>query len=135
MPKTNYRTYILRLNINVKPKYYIERETLDFVRNLYRQQHAEHPDCQIGFGWGGDSTGRRGVICGIYEDTSEPMPPMYLYEDVSIYFAFPDNIPEEFKTGVLFLHDKEFRIRPVADFQQDELIEGAQKVGSKGGKN
>lgn len=110
-----------------KSKYFIDHGTLEFVRNLYKQQRVDYPDCQIGFGWGSDSTGQRGVNCGIYEETPEPMPPIYHYEDVTIHFLFPDNMPEEFKAGVLCLRDKEFRIIPVEDFRPDELIEGIQK--------
>ncbi len=108
----------------MKSGYLIYRDTLEFVRDLYRRTRPEHPDCQIGFGWGGDSTGRVGVNCGFYDDRSRYMPPIYYFEEVPIHFAFPDNIPEIPKSGVLCFRDHQFRILPAEDFDESELVEG-----------
>ena len=111
----------------MKSEYLIDKATLKFLRELYEQERASHPDCQLGFGWGGDSTGWTGVNCGVYYDTSEPMPPIYCYEDVSLHFAFPYNMPEELKSGVVCFRDKRFKILPVEDFDSTDLVEGILK--------
>ena len=111
----------------MKSEYVIEKATLEFLRKLYRQQRARHPECQIGFGWGGDSTGWTGVNCALYYDTSEPMPPIYFYEDVPLHFAFPENAPEELKSGVLCFRSNRFKILPVENFDPTDLVEGSLK--------
>ena len=111
----------------MKSNYFVDRDTLDFLKDLYRRERADHPDCQIGFGWGGDSTGKTGVNCGLYHDTSQSMPPIYYYEDVPLHFAFPEQIPEELKSGVLCFRDNGFKILPVEDFERAELVEGILK--------
>ena len=108
----------------VNADYLIDRETLAFLRELYRQSREEHPACEIGFGWGGDSTGWTGVNCGLYHDRTQPMPPIYLYEDVSIHFAFPENMPQELKAGVICFRGNHFEILPVEDFARDQLVVG-----------
>ena len=108
----------------MKSEYCIARDTLAFLRELYRHSREEHPECQIGFGWGGDSTGRKGVNCGLYHDTNQPMPPIYSFDDMTVHFAFPSNIPETLKSGVVCFRNNEFVILPVSDFARDDLVEG-----------
>ncbi|MDJ0946505.1 MAG: hypothetical protein QNJ30_23895 [Kiloniellales bacterium] len=113
----------------MKSDYLIDRETLALLRELYRQSREEHPACEIGFGWGSDSTGRMGVNCGLYYDRSQPMPPIYLYEDVSIHIAFPENTPQELKAGVICFRGNHFEILPVEDFAREQLVEGILEQG------
>ncbi len=113
----------------LKSDYFIDRETLAFLRELYRQSRKEHPACEIGFGRGSDSTGRMRVNSGLYHDSSHPMPPIYLYEDVSIHIAFPENMPQELKLGVICFRGNHFEILPVEDFARDQLVEGILEQG------
>ncbi len=108
----------------VNADYFIERETLDFLEDLTRQSREEHPECVIGFGWGGDSSGWTGVNCGLYHERVEAMPAVYSYEGTSIYLAFHDVIPEEQKSGVICFRGNHFEILPVEDFARDQLVVG-----------
>ena len=65
-----------------------------------------------------------------YYDTSEAMPPIYAFEGVELHFAFPDNIPEDQKSGVLCFRANQFRIRRVADFNSNNLVEGTLKTST-----
>ena len=108
----------------MRSSYLIDKVALSVLRGLYREQCASYPDCKITFGWGGDSTGRRGIVCGMYHDSSQSMPPIFYYQDVPVCFVFAHNIPEEIKSGVLCFRDNEFKILPIEDFPLTDLIEG-----------
>lgn len=108
----------------MKSAYLIDKDTLAFLRDLYRQERVEHPECELGFGWGGDSSGWVGVSLGLYHDRSQRMPPIYLYEDVSIHFLFPDSIPGALKSGVICFRESRFAILPADEFDPEDLVEG-----------
>ena len=108
----------------MRSSYFIDKVAMGILRETYRDERASYPDCKITFGWGGDATGRRGVVCGMYDDSSQPMPPIFYYQEVPVCFLFPHNIPEEIKSGVLCFRDNEFKILPAENFDLVDLIEG-----------
>lgn len=112
----------------MKSDYLVDRATWHIIRGLYIQEIPDHPNCRISFGWGGDSTGRIGVNCGFYHDTRQSLPPTYLFDNIPICLAFPDKIPNEYKSGVLGFCDNEFKILPIENFKPEDLITGTLDV-------
>jgi len=108
--------------------YLIDKATLYYLRVLCARDEEQNGHRIISIGWGDfvypPGELQPGVTYRFCDPHKQKIPSIYLFEDVLVSLAFPSDMPEAFKSGVICYRADAFAIRRPEAFKPESLVEG-----------